>query len=232
MRTFERPIVTVDAVVFRLNGEALEVLLTQRMNPEEPFYEAWGLPGGYVHVDEDRDTEAAAHRVLRGKTGGHVGHLEQLSTFSGRDRDPRGWSVSVAYLALVQCGELPGLRAAEEGVRWVPVDQAQGLPFDHADILAQALGRLRGKAVYSSLPAFLISPTFTMSELMGVYEIILGQKLDASTFRRKVEGQGMIAQVHGQRKAPGAGRPAALFRLSQEALQDFGRVVLSERGTS
>jgi len=224
-----RPIVTVDVVVLTLRAGQLQVLEVQRQDAAEPFCGAWGLPGGYVHVEEDDDTASAARRVLRGKTGGHVGHLEQLYTFSGAGRDPRGWSVSVVYLALVQGDDGMGLRPDQAGVRWVNVDEAGELPFDHAAILAKALDRVRGKAAYSSLPAFLIAPVFTWSELMGVYEVVLGQTLDASTFRRKVEAQMMIVPAHGQRRHTGAGRPAGLYRLSTDALHDFGRVVLSER---
>lgn len=232
MTTYDRPIVTVDVVVLRLHLGALQVLQIQRQNAQEPFCGSWGLPGGYVHVDEDRTTTEAAQRVLKGKTGGHTGHLEQLYTFSGSARDPRGWSVSVAYLALVHGDDVVGLRTEQEGVRWANVSDVTDLPFDHTDILDKALERLRGKAAYSSLPAFLIDPVFTMPELMSVYEVVLGQKLDTSTFRRKVEAQGMVAAVHGQRKSTGAGRPAALYRLSTDVLHDFGRVVMRERAGS
>jgi hypothetical protein len=113
----------------------------------------------------------------------------------------------------------------------VPITQVRVLPFDHRDILDKALARVRDKATYSSLPAFLLPETFTLPELMGVYEAVLNQKLDQSTFRRKVDAQGMVRKVRGRarRLHEGAGRPATLYRLSQPALHDFGRVLLSDR---
>jgi len=95
------------------------------------------LPGGYVHVDEDSDLDAAARRVLREKAVLKGVYLEQLGTFSGAKRDPRGWSLSAAYLAL-----LPEDRFAD--VQLTSVDPLpRKLPFDHGTILKSALDRVR-----------------------------------------------------------------------------------------
>jgi 8-oxo-dGTP diphosphatase len=110
------------------------------------------LPGGFVHAQEDADTEMAARRVIRGKIGFDAPYLEQLFTFSGAARDPRGWSVSVAYYALIPWSLLERSQAAEA----LPVDALPPLPFDHPQIVAKAVERLRRKATYSSLPAFLL----------------------------------------------------------------------------
>lgn len=45
---------------------------------------------------------AAAGRVLKEKTAVTVPYLEQLYTFSDGARDPRGWSASIVYYALVR----------------------------------------------------------------------------------------------------------------------------------
>lgn len=230
MTTHELPLVTSDVVVLTLLNGALHLLLAKRDAQAEIAPNVWTLPGGFVHTDEDEDMTETAARVLRMKTGGQVSYLEQLYTFSGRTRDSRRWSLSVAYLALVRSDEIVGLD--ETRTQWVPVSQARILPFDHAEIVAKALARVQGKAAYSSLPAFLLPEKFTLPELMGVYEAVLNQRLDQSTFRRKVENQRMITKVRGsnKRKHEGAGRPATLYKLSQPALHDFGRVLLSERG--
>jgi 8-oxo-dGTP diphosphatase len=95
-----------------LIGGALHVLLQKRA--ADPFAGALALPGGYVHAQEDQDAAAAAARVLREKTGIVSPYLEQLATFAGPERDPRGWSVSIAHVALV----------AEDALRAVPAAAA------------------------------------------------------------------------------------------------------------
>ena len=60
-------LVTVDVVLLGIDRGALSTLLIRRVY--EPFQGAWALPGGWGHVDEDRDLEAAARRVLADKTG-------------------------------------------------------------------------------------------------------------------------------------------------------------------
>jgi 8-oxo-dGTP diphosphatase len=133
----------------------------------------------------------------------------------------------VAYLALVPEHKFTGLD--ERRTRWVKVRPCPDLPFDHRAIVAKALQRVRDKAAYSSLPAFLLPDTFTLPELIAVYEAVLDQQLDQSTFRRKVAEQGMIVKARGARVHSGAGRPAVLYKLSRPALQDFGRVLLGTR---
>lgn len=220
-RRFPRPIATVDIVVFALVQDQLSVLVTNRK--QAPFAGDPALPGGFVHQQEDASTDEAASRVLEAKAGAGVSHLEQLGVFSGADRDPRGWSLSVAYLALVRAEDV----SLAPGARWCPVDDIPALAFDHGRIVQEALVRLRNKASYSSLPALLLPTSFTMPQLQRVYECALGMDLNTGAFRRKVEDLGLIEPVDEQRPAPGAGRPAQVYRLASQTLQDLGRVVMT-----
>ena len=140
MSEHQRPIVTVDVVILTLEGEELKVLLTER--DKGPFEGRLALPGGYVHTDEDADTESAARRVLKQKVDAGGFHMEQLQTFSGPARDPRGYSISVSYLALVPPSHLP------KGALLMPVEEASGLAFDHDRIVQAGVDRLRRKAAY------------------------------------------------------------------------------------
>ena len=99
-----RPILTVDITLFTVLGGELRVALQRRDKP--PCEGELALIGGYVHVDEDASTLATAARVLKDKAGLKGIFLEQLMTFSGPKRDPRGWSASVAYYALVPADKL------------------------------------------------------------------------------------------------------------------------------
>jgi 8-oxo-dGTP diphosphatase len=136
---YPRPALSVDCVVFGLEGESVEVLLIERRDP--PHAGAWALPGGFV--EEGETVEQAAARELAEETGLADVDLQQLHTFSAPDRDPRGWVVTVAHLGVVRRADHE-VRAADDArsARWVPLDQARHLAFDHDEILRLALQRL------------------------------------------------------------------------------------------
>jgi 8-oxo-dGTP diphosphatase len=137
-----RPSVTVDIVTVARVERQQKVLLIRRKNP--PFEGLWALPGGFVEPHEP--LEAAARRELREETGVEPAHLEQLHTFGDPGRDPRGWTISVTYLALIDMEgvEASQVRAGSDAldVAWFDLDDPPPLAFDHADILAYAAYRL------------------------------------------------------------------------------------------
>ncbi|MGI8803805.1 MAG: NUDIX domain-containing protein [Solirubrobacteraceae bacterium] len=126
-----RPMLTADVVA--LAGE--RVLLIQRGNP--PFAGEWALPGGFV--DERERTRAAAGRELREETGLEAAGLTLIGVYDAADRDPRGWSVSVAYLARFDTE--PAVAGGDDAVdaRWFPVGNLPPVAFDHAEIIADGL---------------------------------------------------------------------------------------------
>lgn len=213
--TFPRPLVTVDVVIFTVLDDVLQILLVQRPETEtEPFPACWALPGGFVNVDEDVSLLNCALRKLHEKTGIATPYLEQLGSWGGATRDPRGWSSTHCFYALIpqQAVQLQkgGNTAA---VQWFTAEaaQRQRLAFDHAELLTAALARLRSKVEYSSLPAFLLEEPFTLPELQRTYEIVLGRPVDKSAFRKRMlDGRFLIEAG----KQPGAlGRPAVVYRL-------------------
>jgi 8-oxo-dGTP diphosphatase len=140
----ERPALTADVVVVAPLDGRYRVLLIRRRNP--PFEGRWALPGGCVEPHEP--LEDAARRELREETSVEPARLEQLHTFGAPGRDPRGWTVSVAYLAVLDEEAAQALRpragddAAEAG--WFDLRDPPPLAFDHADILAHAREKLAG----------------------------------------------------------------------------------------
>jgi ADP-ribose pyrophosphatase YjhB (NUDIX family) len=205
------PLVTVDAVLLILREGRLEIALHRR--GREPFQGHMALPGGVVHVDEDASTEDSIRRVLFEKTGFRARYLEQLQVFSGRGRDPRKWSLSVSYIAMVP---LHDLQAAGGDFQFHAVDALPPLAFDHADIIAAAVARVRNKSSYSTLPIYLLPELFTLTELQQTYEAILQTRLEKSNFRRKMESWGVLQPT--EEYIVGAQRPARLYRLKDFAL--------------
>lgn len=214
---FERPLVTVDVLVFALLEDELRVLLVTRPDqPAEPFPGRWALPGGFVDVDKDRTLQDCALRKLREKTGVRAPYLEQLGSWGGAARDPRGWSATHAYFALVHLGtaQPAGGAAPVADAQWAQVDEAarRKLAFDHSDILAAAIDRLRGKVEYTSLPAFLLAEPFTLPELQRAYEVVLQRPMDKSAFRKRMLDAGFLEEsgrVDGR-----FGRAATGYRIA------------------
>ena len=204
---YPRPALTVDCVVFGFDEAELKVLLIERAL--EPFKGRWALPGGFVRVDETLDD--AARRELEEEAGLKNVFLEQLYTFGALHRDPRERVVSVAYYALVKLAAHETKAATDAAdARWFPISKAPKLAFDHAEILATALGRLKGKVRYQPIGFELLPPKFTLSQLQHLYEAVLETELDKRNFRKKVLSFGLLVPLN-EMQMSGRHRPAQLF---------------------
>src|SRR6266446_3256006 len=216
---YPRAALTVDCVVFGFDEGELKVLLIQRAL--EPFKNRWALPGGFVRVEETLDE--AARRELAEEAGLKDVFLEQLYTFGVVDRDPRERVVSVAYYALVKQAAYETKAATDAAdARWFPISKVPKLAFDHAEILATALSRLKGKVRYQPIGFELLPPKFTLSQLQHLYEAVIGTQLDKRNFRKKVLGFGLLAPLKEMLRA-GRHRPAQLFRFDAKKNNWAGR---------
>ena len=230
---FPRPFTTVDVVIFTVLDEALKVLLVQRPSGRgEPFPGQWALPGGYVDIDQDADLLACARRKLLDKTSVRSPYLEQLGSWGSATRDPRGWSATHAYFALMpaQAVQLSkGANAAD--VNWFDADEVLASPslaFDHDEILRAAVDRLRSKVEYTSLPAFLLTEPFTLPQLQKMYEIVLGRPVDKSGFRTRMLAVDFLEEAGVVESS--AYRPPMGYRLKDRALPVFFPRTFSPRG--
>jgi len=212
---YPKPSVTVDVVLFTFTGGSLRVLLIRRNG--DPFKGRWALPGGFVQ--ENERLEDAAARELFEETGLKDIYLEQLYTFGDPGRDPRGWTISVAYFAIVSedmTGEVhAGDDAGDAG--WFDVYHLPPLAFDHDRIVRYALQRLRYKLEYTGLGFLLLPEEFTLSQLQIVYEVVLQEKLDKRNFRKKVLSMDIIEETGKLRH--GDHRPAKLYRFTAAAIE-------------
>lgn len=133
---YERPAVTADCVVITEEAEP-KVLLIERGN--EPYKGCWAIPGGFMNMDET--TGQTAIRELEEETGMKVSRVCQIGAYTKVDRDPRGRTISVAYLAVVDKAlPVKGLDDAAKA-EWWSIDALPELAFDHHEILQDAIKR-------------------------------------------------------------------------------------------
>ena len=210
---------TADVVAFTMRADDLAVLLIRRK--DEPFKGCWALPGGFVN--ENESLERAAARELHEETGLVVSpsKLEMLGAFGDPGRDPRGHTVTVAFvtfratetaisagddaaeavwqpLRALDLGEVSEARAAPPpplGVRKSRRSRAPlKLAFDHAKILTKAYRRIcRHLDDPIRDPAFDFVPSrFTLAELRRIYEVVIGSKLTPRMIREHLVDRGLI----------------------------------------
>ncbi|ALG66805.1 NUDIX hydrolase [Beggiatoa leptomitoformis] len=222
LESYKKPTVMVDIAIFTVEDNTLKVLLIKR--GIAPYKDCWALPGGALRVEQDESLETAALRELAEETGvnpqlgAQRQYLEQLHTYGGRNRDPRGWTVSVTYFALVAINEV-SLRAGTDAMaaQWHTITGHRvdiPLAFDHEDILHDAITRLRSKLDYTDIAVHLLPKEFTLSELQRVYEIIMQEKLNKSSFRQRVDRAGIVKPIKGRMRT-GSNRPAQLYQFIQ-----------------
>ncbi len=170
-----------DIVIFTIESDRLKVLLIKREHG--PFKNYWALPGGFIHNSES--PEQAAFRVLKNKAGIKNVYIEQLYTFAGSNRDPRGNVITVTYFALTPVSKISVKSNRAQTPTLHPLKKLPKLAFDHAIIIRYALKRLQAKLEYTNTVYSLLPKYFTFNDLQKAYEIILGRKLDKRNFRKK-----------------------------------------------
>ena len=207
-------LVTVDSVLLTFHDEQIKVLLVKRAS--HPQLGSWGLPGGFVQPQTDDSLVSAALRSVRSKTGVVPDYLEQLETVGSAQRDPRGWSVSVVYSALLPFQASQSHLESVDEAAWVAVADVLAMPlaFDHRQLIEQALVRYKQKALYSFVPVFALAQPFTLTELRKVHEALIGQLVQRKSFSRRVAASEMLIDT-GQMRVE-RGRPATLYRARKE----------------
>jgi 8-oxo-dGTP diphosphatase len=219
------PHLSVDCVVFGFHDHDLEVLLLKWKHAD-----SWVLPGGYVGRRESLD--AAAHRVLRDRTGLRHVYLRQFHAFGGvhrneaslrrlfgrlgldapRDAWPLGRVVSIGYYALVDFSKVrPKTDYLSDVCTWHRVGDRPRLAFDHDAIVAKALETLRASLDSAAVGATLLPDRFTMPQLQRLHEAILGQTLDRRNFQKRMRERGIVERLAERRV--GGTRRAYLYRF-------------------
>ena len=222
---YDTPLTTVDLVIFTVIDGELKVLVVKRS--EYPEKGKWSLPGGFIQTGTDESIEAAAIRKLKEKTGVISPYIEQLQTIGNKDRDPRGWSLTVVYFALVAHDAVnPAAGKSVSETRWLTVNGDNSitqLAFDHDQILSLAYSRLQSKVEYTALPLHLLPDEFTLTEFQQIFEVILDRAVDKSAFRRRIREADIVEEIPGKMRH-GSNRPAKLYKAkSMDSLHYFSR---------
>jgi 8-oxo-dGTP diphosphatase len=213
---YPMPFTRLELVVLGLVDGELHVLLAKRAG--DPFKGRWALPGGVLRIDLDESLEAAAQRVAQERLGCHLPFLRQLCAVGGpqRDTERSSWALSIVYRALVDASAFdPSAGKRVEALTWRPADkvlQDRGLAFDHADVIQHAVSETRREVRELDLPRGFVPGSFTLGELQALCEQLLGERLDKSSFRRKLADRDLVEPVDGEMRT-GANRPAQIFKL-------------------
>lgn len=224
IENFDRPSVAADCVVFGIDStepdsprslrhRMLKILLIKR--GEEPFMNRYSLAGGFLRKGET--IEQTALRELQEEAGVADPKIMNIGVYSKTDRDPRGWIISCAYLALTRTVELSTAEYSDasdahwlnfeyddsdgekiilsDGTEEIIIHYNNGQPdknpiaFDHAKIIYDAFLKLRDEVVNHDIIFELMPPLFAISDLQQPYEIITGKKTSPQNFRKKMSSK-------------------------------------------
>ncbi|WP_035668233.1 NUDIX domain-containing protein [Flavobacterium sp. 83] len=232
-----QPGLSIDCVIFGFHDNQLKVLLIKTK-----YNDKWGLPGGFVPIDEDIDQ--AAITVLHGRTGLEGIFLRQFSTFGAVKRNDKHFNtrvlnffeipieegkwyasrfITVGYYALVDfLKTVPQPDGNNEIVEWVDHYAVQDLILDHKEILDKALETLRMELNLMPVGYNLLPEKFTIPELQKLYETILGRKLDRRNFLRKITSIGILTKLD-EKKGNVAHKAPNLYSFDQDKYNEVVR---------
>lgn len=209
--------VSVDCIIFGFHEGKISLLLLKRNF--EPAKGEWSLMGGFVQEDESIDD--AARRVLADLTGLTDIYMDQVEAFGSLDRDPGERVISVAYYALVNIDDYDRELVKKHNAYWVNLDELPNMIFDHDEMVALALKKLRQKASTQPIGFKLLPEEFTLTTLQNLYEAIYGEPFDKRNFRKHVARMDYVEKV-GTIDKTGSKRGAALYRFNEVKYEKSG----------
>jgi len=186
---YPRPAVTADAILWTFGERGWRVLLIQRKS--EPFAGRWAIPGGFVNPDEPpRD---AAIRELHEETNVVAADFHEVGVFGEKDRDPRGWTISNAFYALLPEGAVRA-RAGDDAsrTRWHAMDDLPSLAFDHERIIKLAKKRLTVDLYTTCVARPLLPSSFTTAQFGAVARALDANAPSSTVALRRLAAFGLV----------------------------------------
>jgi 8-oxo-dGTP diphosphatase len=194
---------SIDVVLCTPHGRHLAVLLVR--DDGKKARERWCLP--WDGIDEADELDKTAARIPQKIAGAKPTWLVQAGAFGDGRRHPGKVALSVAYV-----GVTPH-RSAAKGAQWFPVSDLPPVPPRHRAMIEACVAQLRERMHRSPIAFRLLPAEFTLAELQGVYELLLGRRIHKASFRRSLAAASLVAATDEWR-SEGRGRPAQLFRYA------------------
>jgi 8-oxo-dGTP diphosphatase len=212
--------IAVDAIVFGYSkNDGVSVLLIQRRY--EPFKNGWAIPGGFIL--ENESLEEAVKRELAEETGITVNYLEQLYTFGEPKRDPRQRIITVAYFCLVKTSQYRQLKASTDAAKaaWFSIKKLPALAFDHKEMMAVAIERLRAKVRYQPIGFELLDKKFPFADLEKLYAVLLDRVINRRNFSKKILSFGLLEETGDLQKTATKGRPGKIYQFNHKRYREL-----------
>jgi 8-oxo-dGTP diphosphatase len=201
----------LDCIIFGFDNEDLKVLLIKR--DFEPEKGKWSLIGGFMKRNEPLND--AASRILFRLTGVHDIYMEQFYTFGEIYRDPVERTVSVSYYALINIENHDTDLIENYNAKWFSLSKAPKLIFDHDEMLAKAVRRLRRRTSIRPLGFELLPEKFTMRQLQKLYEAILDKELDKRNFINKINSLDILTKLD-EKDMTSSTKGSFLYKFNKE----------------
>ena len=211
---------TVDVVLLTPHARRLSVLLERVEGARSK--ERWALPWEAMRSTETIEESAA--RLAREALGSSPSLVEQVAAYGDGRRHPSGATLSVAFLALVAAGAPAPVGGS---TAWFAIDEIPAIAPRQKAMLDGALHAVRARLEQSPIAFRLLPATFTLSDLQGIYEILLGRRLHKASFRRALHAAWLVEPTDEWR-SEGRGRPAQLFRYAPRKRRSSRRGVRFE----
>lgn len=206
-RSAARPAtISIDLAVLSPRRGALAALLTRA--PDARARERWCLPWDALRGEESLSD--AASRMVRELFGQPSIAVDQIRAFGDNQRHPGDADVSIGFMVLVP--QDVGISLSAD-FSWTGVGDLPTLPARQRTVLDAALEMVRSRLDQSPVAFRLLTPTFTLSELQAIYELLLGRRLHKASFRRALHAAGLVEPTD-EIRSEGRGRPAQLFRYA------------------
>lgn len=210
---YDKLLVAVDSIIFGFDEDDRELKLLILKRKLEPAKGEWSLMGGFTNVNESLDD--AARRVVAQLTGLDDVYMEQLYAFGELHRDPGGRIISIAYFSLININDYDKKRVKKYGAYWISLSELPGLIFDHNEMVAKALRKLRIRARTQPIGFELLPEKFTIPQFQGLYEAIYQRSFDKRNFRRKILSMGLLEKLNEKEKETSK-KGAFYYRFNQK----------------
>lgn len=187
---YENQGIHVIASIFTIDKGKLKILLVKRKN--NPYQGHWALTGGALYNDED--LEDGLNREIYEKTGLEHIEVKLANVFGKKNRSPVMRMVAVTYIGIIDASKVEIAKSTlkTSNAEWFSIDEVPHLAYDHNEIIADAIKKLKEEILKTDLLKVFFPNGFILPELQKVYESILEKKLDRRNFRKKILNMDMI----------------------------------------